>query len=133
MSGIEDRPGHYRPAQVCALSAREMREALRHAGRERHPTFVIVTHSFEMLSRDRRRPNRNVMSRFVSMCWEIANNPELQSSGFNDLDERILEPLGHPVTRLGPDAVRTSLRIAEQAMSNWMYERQIMPAWRATT
>ena len=82
---IEDRPGHFRPAQVCALSAREMAAALDHACRSDAPLFMVVTHSFEMLSRDRRRPNRMVMRRLESLCRHIARDPRIESQGFATL------------------------------------------------
>lgn len=86
VASLFDWPGHLRPAQVCALSISEMTAALRHAAQVNHPAFVIVTHSFEMLSRNRSRSNRAMMSRFESMCREIMENPTLRTVGFVDLD-----------------------------------------------
>jgi len=123
VSGLLDRPGHFRPAQVCALSAWEMRAALRHAAAGSDP-FVIVTHSFEMLSRNRQRPNRMVMHRFRSMCAEIANQPTLRSAGFSDLDPAVVltnARAGRPL--LAANTVRTIGRMMEQAFATAMYER----------
>jgi hypothetical protein len=126
VSGIEDRPGHFRPAQICALSAREMGAALDHACRSEAPLFMIVTHSFEMLSRDRKRPNRMVMRRLESLCRHIAREPGIESRGFATL----AEPLGRRASspRLGPSMVRTGLRMAEQMIGTWRYERRLRPA-----
>jgi len=49
LSFVEDYPGHYRPAQLTALSFREMRRALFNAAREEWPCFVILLHSFELV------------------------------------------------------------------------------------
>lgn len=127
VSGLFDRPGNIRHAQVNALSAREMRAALAHAALNRHDAFVIVTHSFEMLSRDRTRPNRAVMRRFENMCRMIETHPGLVSAGFHDLDPAIAGADRAPQTRLGPGRLRTGLRMLEQALATWRYERQLLP------
>jgi peptidoglycan/xylan/chitin deacetylase (PgdA/CDA1 family) len=124
VSALLDRPDHVRPAQVCALSAWEMRAALRHSAKHHHPTFVIVTHSFEMLSRDRLRANRSVQRRFVAMCQEIETHPGLESAGFADLDPTISDvPVGQ-LDRLAPKAIRTGLRVIEQGVATLLYERR---------
>lgn len=125
VSGIEDRPGHFRPAQICALSSREMSAALDHACRSDAPLFMIVTHSFEMLSRDRRRPNRMVMRRLESLCRHIAREARIESHGFATL----AKPQGPRASspRLGPSRVRTALRMAEQVIGTWRYERRLRP------
>ncbi len=119
VSGLIDRPGHVRPAQICALSRREMTVALRHAADHPNP-FVIVSHSFEMLSRDRRRANRAVMARFEAMCRTIATTPGLRSAGFDDLaspTEIVQAPM------LKSNGLRTAGRMIEQAVATLRYER----------
>jgi len=125
ISGIFDRPSHFRPAQVCAMSLREMRAALDHAARDEHPCFTIVTHSFEMLSRDRSRPNLAVIARFEALCAHVAGSPALRSSGFFDLPARL------PMRQLelaGPSYPRTIARVAAQLLATWRYERSLRPA-----
>ena len=123
VSGLLDRPGHFRPAQICALSAWEMRAALRHAAAGDDP-FVIVTHSFEMLSRDRQRPNRMVMHRFRAMCDTIARHSGLHSAGFRDLDPAaVLVRAKGSRPLLAANRVRTAGRMVEQAVSTALYER----------
>ena len=121
VAGLFDRGTHVRPAQVCALSAWEMRAALGHASRQAGAPFAIVTHSFEMLSRDRRRANRSVIDRFERMCAAIAAEPELRSTGFVDLDPT-LAFVGTSATRLPPNPLRTAARIAEQVIARLRYE-----------
>jgi hypothetical protein len=126
VAGLNEHGGQVRPAQICALSAREMREALGHAADHQHGAFVIVTHSFEMLSRDRKRANRAVIARFEAMCDAIAADPQLVSAGFNDLDtEAFRNPPSQQLTRLAPNRLRTLARMAEQALATWRYERQL--------
>lgn len=128
VSSIVDRPGSVRPAQICALSAREMGQGLCHAAETGWPVFSIVTHSFEMLSRDRRRPNHAVMRRFEAMCGTIASHPRLQTSGFSTLDPEIATRARSATTRLGPSRLRTLDRMAQQAVATWLYERRFLPA-----
>ena len=128
VAGLYDRPGHFRPAQICAISATEMRAALRHAAGAEKFAFTIVTHSFEMLSRDRLRPNRAVMARFEALCRTIAETPGLRAAGFADLDAAALAAAPAAAYRLPPNYLRTFGRLAEQLLATWRYERRFLPA-----
>lgn len=123
VSGLYDRAGHFRPAQVCAMSAWEMRDTLRHAAVGRHPVATVVTHSFEMLSRDRSRPNRAVMARFEAMARFVARTPGLESATFATLKRDGLVVADAP--RAGPNSVRTAARMVEQAIATVLYERKL--------
>jgi peptidoglycan/xylan/chitin deacetylase (PgdA/CDA1 family) len=128
VSGISDRPGSFRPAQICAMSAAEMRAGLRHAAREGHDAFVVVTHSFEMLSRDRQRANGAVKARFVALCREAARLPQIYGAGFHDLPDDLADRPDRGLTRVPPSRVRTGLRLAQQAWATWRYEHRLVPA-----
>ena len=126
VSGLLDLPGHFRPAQVCAVSAWEMRAALAHAASRGDPVFTVVTHSFEMLSRDRARPNGAVMARFEALCRTIAGNPSLSAARIGELDGRIATDGDRE--HLAPNRLRTLARMGEQAVATWRYERRLLPA-----
>ncbi|ANI77912.1 MULTISPECIES: polysaccharide deacetylase family protein [Sphingobium] len=128
VSGIIDRPGGFRPAQICAMSAGEMRMGLRHAVQERHPAFVVVTHSFEMLSRDRQRPNHAVMRRFTALCRQAAEIANLRVCGFRDLPPSLADEKKPLQTRVPPNRLRTAGRMAQQLWASWCYERRLIPA-----
>jgi hypothetical protein len=128
VSGIADRPGGFRPAQICAMSAAEMRAGLRHAVQEGQDAFVVVTHSFEMLSRDRRRPNRAVIARFERLCREAARLPSVSPAGFTDLPPSLADRPDRSFTRAAPSRLRTGLRQAQQAWATWRYEHRLVPA-----
>lgn len=118
---IFDRPGHLRGAQICALSRCEMLALLDHAAVQRHDSVTIVSHSFELISRDRRRPNRTVVGRFEALCETLAaRRAELPTCGFADLK---IAPVGVPAIPLAPSWLRTAGRMAEQAVGHWRYER----------
>jgi peptidoglycan/xylan/chitin deacetylase (PgdA/CDA1 family) len=118
---LHDRPGHLRPAQVCALSAWEMKAALDFAARHAHRHFMIVCHSFEMLSRDRARPNYMVIDRFEQLCRHIATHPDLDTATFQTIAP--VDAVSRQERHLGPNLLRTAHRMAEQALSHWQYER----------
>ena len=127
VSGIIDRPGSFRPAQVCAMSAAEMQAGLRHAVKEGHDAFVVVTHSFEMLSRNRQRANGTVKARFEALCREAERLPGVRSAGFHDLSPTISDRPTPSLTRVPPNGLRTGLRVAQQALATWRYERRLIP------
>ncbi|HWV11682.1 MAG TPA: hypothetical protein VN110_00135 [Sphingobium sp.] len=129
VSGITDKPGSFRPAQICAMSSREMRTGLRHAVDERHAAYVVVTHSFEMLSRDRKRPNHAVMRRFTSLCRTAAKLARLTVCGFHDLPADVAEVAASSShSRVLPNRIRTTDRMAQQLWASWRYERRFIPA-----
>lgn len=128
LSGLMEAGGQFRHAQICALSATEMAGALSHAAAARQAVFMIVTHSFEMLSRDRQRPNRLVMRRFEHLCRTVAGHPALSSATFGTLDPAVVHAAPANSTRFQSGRLRTVQRIAEQAVARLMYERALTPA-----
>lgn len=118
---IEDRPGHLRHFQICALSGGEMRAALDHAVRAGHSAVTIVSHGFELANRAGTRPNAVHVRRFESLCRMLAaRRGGLVTEHFAD---RPALPLGRDDAPLPPSALRTRLRQAEQLWSNWVEER----------
>ena len=111
----------FRSVENGGVNATEMTDALCHAAATKRPVFTIVTHSFEMMSRDRKRANRTVMKRFDAMCAAVSRHPDLVSSGFSNLG---LTPATTPPARLGPRYGRTARRVAEQAFATLAYERR---------
>ena len=126
VGAIRDRPGSVRAAQICALSTREMRAALRHAIESKQPAFVIVNHSFEMLSRDRQRPNALATQRFRELCEDVGSNPNLRGVGFADLYPGMADDPG-TCDLLPANVFRTGERILQQAAGNLLYERSMRP------
>lgn len=124
ISCISDRPGHFRHAQLCALSAWEMRDALRHAVGCGQEYFTLVSHSFELLSRDRRRANHTVVDRFERLCALLAEPGNgLRTMTYGQLDSVALGQ-ARPKARLAPNLLRTAHRMGEQLISTLRYERK---------
>jgi hypothetical protein len=111
---ISDWPGKIRPAQLCALSAWEMRAALRHAVAANQTAFVIVSHSFELIARGRRRPRQTVLARFAALCETLSALRDVAPScGFGDIGQANLLPVAAP-SRLPPNPLRSGLRMVSQ-------------------
>lgn len=120
VSQVEERPGRLRHLQICALSFSELRDALRHAGRHRHPVATIVSHSFELATRDGRRPNHVVQRRFVRLCrFLAAQRDTLPTARFADLEGLPLDAEAEPMT---VPPVRRYGRIASQVWGNMRYD-----------
>lgn len=118
---IEDSPGNLRTFQLCALSTGEMNAALDHAIDERHVAVTIVSHGFELANRAGTSPNGIHVRRFALLCERLAADADaLPTKHFAN---RPALPLARGDRPLGPDALRTGWRKAEQLWSNWVSER----------
>ena len=117
---IDDGAGGLRHAQVTALSSREMRDAIVHARDAGLGSFTIVSHSFELLSRDRNRVNPIVRRRFERLCGTIAGTPGVSTATYaENPPQPSLRGSGCPV--LPANTLRRSMRLAEQAVGNVLY------------
>jgi hypothetical protein len=116
-----DWPGHHRPAQLCACSSREMERALMQAWERGWPSFVIVSHSFELIKRPANpdgpaRPDRLVIHRMENLCRFLgANKDKFRSAVFSEIDRASL------VRPCDPEPLRSTLgntvrRMAEQLL-----------------
>jgi hypothetical protein len=120
---IEDAPGHLRHLQLCAVSIAELREALMHGFCEDHPVVTIVSHSFELATRNGLRPNRTLARRFEQLCALLARHADqTPTAHFTDLDDL---PIGAAAEPLPPDRVRKLGRMVEQVWANAIYERAL--------
>ncbi len=118
---IEDAPGSLRNFQVCALSIGEIRAALDHAVVEGHAAVTIVSHSFELANRAGTRPNGIHVRRFDALCEMLRTmRHDLPTCHFADRPRLRLDAADRP---LGPSALRTRWRQAEQLWSNMVEER----------
>ena len=118
---IEDKSGHLRHFQICALSTAEMRDALDHAVARGHAAVTIVSHGFELANRAGTRPNSVHVRRFEALCAMLAERRGgLRTSHFAEPGDL---PLGREDAPLGPSLIRTRLRQAEQLWSNLVAER----------
>jgi hypothetical protein len=121
VSYFADWPGHYRHAQLCACSFGELEAALLRAWREDWHSFVIVSHSFELVKRVTRNGepaaalDRMVMRRFHKLCaFLAANRDKFQTSTFSEMDGA--DAPSHRYDKPLPGSLpHTVWRFAEQA------------------
>lgn len=119
VSAFMDYPGHFRPTEICACSAHEMIRALEQAELSGWSHFVIVCHSFEMLSgrwQGKLRIRNEVVGRFEQLCAYLGRHRDrFRTAGFDDLHampdcERVPPPIkGTPLN--------TAERVFEQAVN----------------
>lgn len=113
-----DRPGGFRHVQLCACSFRELSQMLLQAHAAGTDTFVIVSHSFELINRSRTRANKLVVARFLRLCRFLASRQDLfRTVGFNDLSLRE----GQQPAALSSSLWSTAQRYAQQSMGR-IYE-----------
>jgi hypothetical protein len=109
-----------RHAQVTALSSDELLAAIGHARDSGVRDFTIVSHSFELLSRDRTKINRIVKHRFERMCEGIARLPGVSTATYAARPPAVVAST-RPRPTLPASLTRTARRMAEQAVVNMLY------------
>lgn len=116
---IAARGGRLRHAQLTALSVGELIAALKQAQAAGQQSFTLVSHSFELLSRDRTRINRIVQRRFEQLCAGVAAMRGVSTATYAESPPRCEgeAPL------LAHSPLRTASRLAEQALANALYGR----------
>ncbi|HYD14441.1 MAG TPA: polysaccharide deacetylase [Allosphingosinicella sp.] len=126
VSQIGGRNGGLRHLQLCAVSTNEMRAALGHALADGHPLTTIVSHSFELATRDGRRVNALVRGRFESLCRLLDDRRDSHPTfSFDQLDSL---RLGAAATLMPHRRRRTVRRFAEQLWAGARYERPVEAA-----
>ena len=96
VSGLMDRANSFRPAQLCAMSEEEMRDALDHAAAS------------------------GAIARMEALCQAVAADRRVTSGGFTDLPEPPAQP--GPIRPPEPRPLRTLRRTAEQAAGHLAHE-----------
>ncbi|GGE01223.1 hypothetical protein GCM10011515_21250 [Tsuneonella deserti] len=119
---LESFRGRLRHGQLTALSLQELIAAVLHARDAGLASLTLVSHSFELLSRDRRRINRVVARRFDRLCAALASMPGVSTATYADAPPTA-ESLPGAGARLPHDLLRGGMRVLEQAISNALYSR----------
>lgn len=120
VSGLMDRANRFRPAQLCAMSEEEMRDALGHSAASGAVQFSAFSHSFELLSRDRAVPNGLAIARMEALCRAVADDARVTSGGFATLPA---PPARAPrIAVAAPKPLRTLRRTVEQAVGHVVHE-----------
>ncbi len=112
--------GSMRHAQVTAISAAEMIAAIRFSHKSALETFTLVSHSFELLSRDRKRINWILKHRFEELCAALGKLSGVSTMTYAESPPPLSITPG-PVPILPHNLLRTGLRMGEQALANALY------------
>ncbi len=120
---VEDFGGRLRHAQITALSFDELTGALRRARDTGQDGFTVVSHSFELASRDRTRRNRVVARRFERFCASLAAMPGCHSATYTNDPPRPAAERAVPVLAFNP--IRSGARVVEQAVANALYATRL--------
>lgn len=121
IGSIMTRGKGQRHAQLVSLSAQEMIAAIRHAAHQGDEQFTLVSHSFELLSRNRHRVNKLVKRRFEKLCATIAIMRGVTTGTYRDNPPTV--PDQEETTLLPHNPVRAVVRIGEQMLVNALYGR----------
>jgi hypothetical protein len=125
----QDYPGHYRHTQLTATSLKEMCKALESAHQRGWKSFVIVSHSSELIRRNiegfnAARADRVVIDRFEKLMRYLGRNKDRYVvSGFQGVEPSSLElESGSNFSMpLKGSVVQTALRMAEQGFRRFSY------------
>ena len=117
---IEDVAQGLRHTQLTALSLRELVGAVRHARDHEINDLTLVSHSFELLCRDRRRINRIVKRRFDRLCESLGSMRGVGTTTYA-LRRPQAQHRPYPRPALPKSPVRTGIRLVEQAVANAIY------------
>jgi hypothetical protein len=120
VSGLMDRANRFRPAQLCAMSEEEMRDALDHSAASGAIQFSAFSHSFELLSRDRKVSNRLAVARMEALCRAVEGDARLSSGGFATLPAP--PPRPRRIQVAAPKPLRTLRRVIEQGFGHLAHE-----------
>jgi hypothetical protein len=112
-----------RHAQITALSAAEMLAAVGHCRTHDIASFTLVSHSFELLSRDRQRINRIIDRRFTKLCRGLASMDGVETRTYADRPPTVPDGQSRqPTVGVLPfSPIRAGMRMAEQLVGNQLY------------
>ncbi len=115
MAVFNDGTGSLRHAQLTACSYGEMEQLLWQALESDRRSFVILSHSFELLNLARNRPDDVVVNRFRKLCTFLEKNRDsFNVRGFQGLEPEITQrqpaPLSSPLWRTGARMVEQVYR-----------------------
>lgn len=112
--------GGQRHAQITALTLAEMLAAICHARDCQRESFTLVSHSFELINRRSLAVNHIVRRRFNGLVRALTAMKEVETGSFAERPPK-LTTLGVNSQPLPATAMRTSMRYAEQLVSNTLY------------
>lgn len=111
--------GGLRHAQITALTLSEMLAAIRHARDAGRDSFTLVSHSFELINRRKQAVNHVVRRRFTGLVKALTGMRGVETGTYAETPPRVRLTGGNDALPASP--FRTSIRLAEQFVSNALY------------
>lgn len=113
MTVFNDGSGSLRHTQLTACSYSEMEGLLWQALETGRSSFVILSHSFELMNQTLERPDDVVVKRFQKLCSFLEQNRDsFRVRGFQGLKPRVTQVQPAP---LASSVWKTGVRMIEQA------------------
>ncbi|NMW30563.1 hypothetical protein HKD42_00595 [Altererythrobacter sp. RZ02] len=117
---VETFGGELRHAQITALSSAELKAAMKHSRANGVDALTLVSHSFELLCRQREKINWIVRRRFEALCKTIAAMNGVGTATYAANPPSVSASCT-PASVVPLDPVRSGYRVAEQAVANILY------------
>ena len=122
---FQDLPARYRPVQLSACQNAEMELTLLQAASRRWYSYVLVSHSSELLWRTKQPgylplPDRIMISRFENLCRFLAvNRDTYRTIGFSEIVNDSIPGINDSNPLISPIS-NTILRYGEQAWHRFL-------------
>lgn len=115
MTVFKDGTGSLRHTQLTSCSSREMEGLLWQALETGRSSFVILSHSFELLNQAKDRADDVVVKRFQKLCSFLDKNRDsFHVCGFQDLKPKLSQqqpvPLASPIWKTGARMIEQAYR-----------------------
>ncbi len=111
---------NYRNVQINAFSYTELKNYLDSAYEMGWDSVVVVTHNFELLSRDKTQVDKFAVRRFRRLCQYLdSNRDRFNVSGFRELAPKNIQP--QPSITTGK-LIPAGLRYVEQVVRRGLYD-----------
>ncbi len=119
VSNVMTSSGRWRHMQLCAVSNSEVQAGLERLAEAGADYATLVSHSFELISRDRSKPNPVLVRRFCSMLDSFAPDPDIAVIGFDDINTSDIDGSVWNRKLAAIGALPTLRRHAEQVVSRF--------------
>jgi hypothetical protein len=118
LATYQDWPGRSKHLQLTSCSFRELTFVLEEAARNRWGAVVLLSHSAELLNRDRSAPDKLVLRRFERLCrWLADRRDKYVTRGFGEASLGCASASNW--SPIQSSRWRTALRVGEQAL-RWL-------------
>ncbi len=118
LSTYKDWPGRTRHLQLTACTFDEMVFVMENAYRLGWEAVVLLSHSAELLNRERSLPDKIVVRRFEKLCrWLADRRNQYVTLDFGRVDTAV--GVGTVPSPIRSNPCRTLRRMGEQAMRRW--------------